>query len=199
MDSLGGNRCIYLCCSQVGVSEHATHRFNRNACRERDERCKGVASHVKGQRAFHADVSLYVVHAVVDDVGSRHVKDKACTLPSVTLHYRPSRRKYLYTVRSLGLHASALDAEFAFFQDNVFLPKIADIGNGKSRETGEDEQITDNTVVLPFNLQVDDALEFVLCNASRFALWSLVTVAQERIEVEYTFLYRHADDGLQGG
>ncbi len=73
------------------------------------------------------------------------------------------------------------DAEFAFFQDDVFLPKITDIGDCKPRKAGEHEQITDNTVVLPFNLQVDDALKFFLRNASRLALWSLVAVAQERI------------------
>ena len=155
--------------------------------------------HVKGQRSFHADVSLYVVHAIEDNVGGRHVKDKTGTLSSVPFHYRPSRGKYLYTVRSLGLHSPALDAEFAFFQNDVFLPKITDIGNSQSWKAGEDEQITHDAIVLPFNLQVDDALEFVLCDASRFTLWSLVTVAQERIEVEHTFLYRHADDGLQGG
>ena len=58
-------------------------------------------------------------------------------------------------------------------------------------------KITDNAVVFPFNLQVDDALKFFLRNASRFAFWSLVTIAQERIEVQHTFLHRHADDGLQ--
>ena len=39
--------------------------------------------------------------------------------------------KYLYMIRGLGLHSSALDAEFAFLQDNVFLSQIADIGDGK--------------------------------------------------------------------
>ena len=81
MDSLGGNRRIYLCCSQVGVSEHTAHRFDRYTCRECDKRSKGVASHVKGQWAFHADVSLYVVHAIEDNVGSRHIKDKTCPYP----------------------------------------------------------------------------------------------------------------------
>ena len=132
MDSFGGNRCINLCCSQIGVSEHTAHRFNRYTRRECDERCKGVASHVKGQRAFHADVSLYVVHTIEDNVGGRQVKDKPCTLSSVPLHYRPSRRKYLYTVRGLSFHASALDAEFAFFQDDVLFPKITDVGDCQS-------------------------------------------------------------------
>lgn len=39
-----------------------------------------MASHVKGQRSFHTDVSLYVVHAVENNVGSRHIKDKTGTL-----------------------------------------------------------------------------------------------------------------------
>src|SRR3712207_3384430 len=131
MDSLGGNRCIDLCCSQVGMSEHTAHCLYRHASRERNKRSKGVSCHVKGQRRLHADVSLYVVHAVVDDVSSRHVKDKTCTLSSVPLHNRPSRRKYLHTVWGLGLHSPALDAEFALFQDDVFLPKITDIRNCK--------------------------------------------------------------------
>ena len=87
--------------------------------------------HVKGQRTFHTDVSLYVVHAVDNNVGGWHVKDKTRTLSPVPLHYCPSRRKHLHTVRCLGLHTSALDAEFAFFQDDVFLPKITDIRNCK--------------------------------------------------------------------
>ena len=116
MDSFGGNRCIYLCCSQVGVSEHTAHRFDRNACRERDKRSKGMASHVEGQRSLHADVSLYVVHTIEDNVGGRHVKDKACPYPSLTIHDSQRRGKHLYTIRGLGLHASALDAEFALFQ-----------------------------------------------------------------------------------
>ena len=82
---------------------------------------------VEGQRSFHADVSLYVVHTIEDDVVSRHIKDKICTFSPVPLHYDPSRRKYLYTIRGLGLHSSALDADFAFFPDDVFLPKISDV------------------------------------------------------------------------
>ncbi len=54
-------------------------------------------------------------------------------------------------------------------------------------------------MVLSFNLQLDDALKFFLRNASRLALWSLVTVAQERKEVQHAFLHRQANDGLQGG
>ena len=152
---------------------------------------------MEGQRALQADVSLYVVHAVVDDVGSRHVKDKACTLSSVPLHNRQRRRKHLHTVGSLGLHASALDAEFAFLCDEVLLPQVADIGDGKPCEAGEDKEVTDDAEILPLNLQVDDALKFFLRDTSRFTLWSLVTVAQERIEVQHTFLYRYADNGLQ--
>ena len=154
---------------------------------------------MKGQRAFHADVSLYVVHAIENNICGRHVKDKACTLSPIPLYYRPSRGKYLYTIRGLGLHSSALDAEFAFFSDDMLLPKIADVGDGQPWKAGEDKEITDNAVVLPLNLQVDDVFKFFLRNTSRFALWSLVTVAQERIEVQHTFLYRRADDGLQGG
>ena len=127
MDSLGGNNCIDLCCSQICVSEHTAHRFYRYTRRECDERCKGVASHVKGQRSFHPDVSLYVVHAIEDNVSSRHVKNKTCPYASIAIHNFQSRRKYLYTIRGLGLHASALDAEFAFFSDDILLPKIADI------------------------------------------------------------------------
>ena len=170
MDSLGGISCIDLCCSQICASEHTAHRFDRYTCREYDERCKGVASHVKGQRSFHPDVSLYVVHAIENNIGSRHVKDKACTLSPVPLHYRPSRGKYLHTIRSLCLHASALDAELAFFQHDVFLPKITDVGDCQTCEAGKDKEITDNAVVLPFNLQVDDALKFFLRDASRFTL-----------------------------
>ena len=187
MDSLGGNSCINLCCSQICVSEHTAHRFNRYTCRKRDKRCKGVSCHVKGQRSFHTDISLYIVHAIEDNVGGWNVKDKACTLSPVPLHYRPSRRKYLYTIRSLGFHSPALDAEFAFFQNDVFLPKITDVGDCQTCEAGKDKEITDNAVVLPFNLQVDDVLKFFLRNASRFAFWSLVTVTQERIEVQHTF------------
>lgn len=131
MDSLGGNRRIYLCCSQIGMSEHTAHRLDRYTCRERDKRSKGVPGHVKGQRSFHADVSLYVVHAIEDNVGGRYVKDKTCTFSPIPLHYRPSGGKYLYTIRGLGLHSPALDAELALFQDDVFLPEIADIRNCK--------------------------------------------------------------------
>ena len=46
MDSLGGNNCIDLCCSQICVSEHTAHRFYRYTRRECDERCKGVASFI---------------------------------------------------------------------------------------------------------------------------------------------------------
>ena len=87
---------------------------------------------MKGQRTFHADVSLYVVHAIEDNVGGRHVKDKTCTLSSVPLHYRPSRGKYLYTIRGLGLHSSALDAEFTLFKDDVFLSEIAHVRDSQS-------------------------------------------------------------------
>ena len=52
-----------------------------------------VAGHVKGQRAFHADVSLYVVHAIEDNVGSRHVKDKACTLSPCTAPLSPKQEE----------------------------------------------------------------------------------------------------------
>ena len=83
MDSLGGNNCIDLCCSQICVSEHTAHRFYRYTRRECDERCKGMAGHVEGQWTFHADISLYVVHAIENNIGGRHVKDKACTLSSV--------------------------------------------------------------------------------------------------------------------
>ena len=170
MDSLGGNSCINLCCSQICVSEHTAHRFDRYTRRECDERCKGVPSHVEGQWAFHADVSLYVVHAIENNICGRYVKDKACTLSSVPLHYRPSRRKYLYTIRSFGLHSAALDAEFAFFQDDVFLPKITDVGDCQTCEAGKDEQITDNAIVLPLNLQVDDgsSSSFVMLLGSPF-------------------------------
>ena len=113
------------------MSEHTAHRFDRNACRERDKRSKGMASHVKGQRSFHADISLYVVHTIEDNVGSWNVKDKACPYPSITIHDSQRRGKHLYTIRGLGLHASALDAEFALFQDNVFLPKITDVGDSQ--------------------------------------------------------------------
>ena len=197
MYSFGGNRCIYLCCSQVGVSEHTAHRFNRYTCRKRDKRCKGVSCHVKGQRSFHTDISLYIVHAIEDNVGGWNVKDKACPYPSITIYDSLRRGKHLYTIRSFGFHSPALDAEFAFFQNDVFLPKITDVGDCQPRKAGEDEQITDNAVVLPFNLQVDDVLKFFLRNASRFAFWSLVTVTQERIEVQHTFLYRYTDNGLQ--
>ena len=132
MDSFGGNRRIDLCCPEVGMSEHTAHRFNRNACRERDERCKGVASHVKGQRAFHADVSPYIVHAIEYNVSSRDIKYKASPYPSIAIHDCQRRGKHLYTVRGLGFHSPALDAEFAFFQDDVLFPKIADVGDCQS-------------------------------------------------------------------
>ena len=152
---------------------------------------------MKGQRSFHTDISLYIVHAIEDNVGGWNVKDKACPYPSITIHDSLRRGKHLYTIRSFGFHSPALDAEFAFFQNDVFLSEIADIGDCQTCEAGKDKEITDNAVVLPFNLQVDDALKFFLRNASRFAFWSLVTVTQERIEVQHTFLHRHADDGLQ--
>ena len=155
MDSLGGNSCIDLCCSQICVSEHTAHRFYRYTRRECDERSKGVASHVKGQRSFHPDVSLYVVHSIEDNVGSRHVKNKTCPYASIAIHNCQSRKKYLYTVRALGLHASALDAEFTLFQDDVFLSEIAHVRDSQSWKAGEDEQITDNAVVFPLNLQVN--------------------------------------------
>ena len=139
--------------------------------------------HVKGQRAFHADVSLYVVHAIENNVGGRHIKDKTSPYASIAIHDGQCRGKHLDTVWCLGLHSSTLDAEFSFFQHDVFLTKITDIRDCQPRKAGEDEQITDNAVVFPFNLQVDDALKFFLRNASRFAFWSLVTVTQERIEV----------------
>ena len=129
MDSLGGNRSVYLCCLQIGVSEHTAYRLYRYTCRERDERCKGVAGHVKCQRAFHADVSLYVMHAIVDNVLCRYIKDKSRPYSSVTIHDCQSRRKHLYTVRGLGLHPPALDADLALFQDDIFLPEIAHIGD----------------------------------------------------------------------
>ena len=156
-------------------------------------------SHVKGQRAFHADVSLYEVHAVVDNVGGRHVKDKAYTLSPVPLHNRQHRRKHLHTVGSLGLHAPALDTDLALFQDDVFLSEIVHIRDCQPGKAGENEQITDNTVVFPFYLQVDDALQLVLCDASRLSFRTFIAVAQERIEVQYASLHRHADDDLQGG
>ena len=132
MDSHGGNSCISLCCSQICVSEHTAHRFYRYTRRECDERSKGVASHVKGQRSFHPDVSLYVVHAIENNVGGRHIKDKTSPYASIAIHDSQCRGKHLDTVWCLGLHAPTLDADFAFFQDDVFLPKIADIGNCQS-------------------------------------------------------------------
>ena len=36
---------------------------------------------MKGQWAFHTDVSLYVVHAIENNVGGRHVKDKPARFP----------------------------------------------------------------------------------------------------------------------
>ena len=86
-----------------------------------------MSCHVEGQWAFHTDISRYIMHTIEDNVDSRHVKDKTSTLSSVPLHYRPSRWKYLYTIWSLGFHSLALDAEFTFFQDNVFLSKIAHV------------------------------------------------------------------------
>ena len=111
--------------------------------------------HVEGQWAFHTDVSLYVVHAIENNVGSRNIKYKTSPYASIAIHDSQRRGKYLYTVRCLGLHASALDAEFSFFQHDVFLTKIADIRDCQPRKAGEDEQITHNAVILPFNLQVN--------------------------------------------
>ena len=66
-------------------------------------------------------------------------------------------------------------------------------------KAGEYEQITDNTVVLPFYLQVNDALQLVLWDTSRLTFGTFIAVAQERVEVQHAFLHRHADDALQGG
>ena len=88
--------------------------------------------HVEGQRAAHADVSLYVVHAIEDDICSRNIKYKTSLYASIAIHDSQRGGKYLYTVRGLGLHPSALDAEFAFFSDDILLPKIADIGDSQA-------------------------------------------------------------------
>ena len=58
-------------------------------------------------------------------------KTKACPYPSITIHDSQRRGKHLYTIRSFGLHSPTLDAEFALFQDDIFLPKITDIGDSQ--------------------------------------------------------------------
>ena len=94
---------------------------------------------MKGQRSFHPDVSLYVVHAIEDNVSSRHVKNKTCPYASIAIHNFQSRRKYLYTIRGLGLHASALDAEFTLFKDDVFL---SDVRNLREENIALDAEFT---------------------------------------------------------
>lgn len=59
---------------------------------------------MKSQPAINTDVSLYVIHAVENNVSSRYVN----------------------TVWSLGLHTSAFD-EDALLQDDVFLSEITNI------------------------------------------------------------------------
>ena len=65
-----GYLSVDLCRTDIAVSEYLAERFHRNTIGKAYCGRKGVASHVKGQRSFHPDVSLYVVYAIEDNVGS---------------------------------------------------------------------------------------------------------------------------------
>lgn len=66
-----GYLSVDLCRADITVSEHLAECFHWYAVGKAYCGRECVPSHVKGQRSFHADVSLYVVYAIEDNVGSR--------------------------------------------------------------------------------------------------------------------------------
>ena len=68
-----------------------------------------MASHVKGQRGFHTDTSLYVVHRIVNHVSWGNVKHISRTSAPISFHNGLGWGENYYAKRGLRLDTLAFN------------------------------------------------------------------------------------------